>query len=226
MSADSDQAALEIARLEREKRIAVLEKRTRQRDPVGVKPLVALVGILGCAAIAWVVRLDLAYLVSPRQPLSLGAEGDYKFEALQSNRYAQIHGVPTLRGAYSVERGTVYVVVGLRDTPILLRRPALPGEEWNPNRGGPPPQPNQTPFAVRGRLLSQDDASRYQEGFQKLTDLGQVRPRDGKLWILIEGQQPGRDLVTALIASGLMLFSLLNLYLLVRGMAHRVRPET
>jgi hypothetical protein len=174
---------------------------------------------LGIAAAAWLLsmeRQDLAYFFSDREPISLGAEGDYHFDRLASNRYAQIHGTPTLRGAYAKEGGSVFVVLGLRDTPVLVRRPALPNEEWTP--GKVPPQPDPRPFGVRGRLLSEQDAQKYRDGFEKLRGFGEVRPREGKLWILMEGERPGGDRGALLISAALVLFALLNLGFLIRSL--------
>jgi hypothetical protein len=204
----------------RDARIAHLEARLN-RPPVGVKWPVALLALAGACALLVLQKNDLGYFFSPRAPISLGSEGEYRFDALQSNRYAEIHGIPTLRGAYSVERGTTYVVVGLRHTPILVRRAALPGEEWT---GATPPHPDQRPFAVRGRLLSQVDAKRFRDGFEKMLSMGEVKPLDGKLWILVEGEQPMRDLPTFFWMVGLGTFAAVNLFFLVQSLrSKRVR---
>jgi hypothetical protein len=207
----------ESTREKRDKRIAQLEARV-SLPPIGVKWPVALVAIVLASGLLWMQRNDVRYFFSSRAPLSLGAEGEYRFDHLQSNRYAEIHGTPTLRGAYSVERGTTYVVIGLRHTPILVRRAALPGEEWT---GPTPPHPDQRPFAVRGRLLSQEDAKRYQDGFVKLLSMGETKPLDGKLWILIEGEAPMRDLPTFFWMVGLALFALVNLYFIAQSIRRR-----
>ena len=190
---------------------------------MGVKAPVAVLGILAAGAMLWLDRVELAYFVSPRAPLTLGAEGDYRFEALASNRYAQVHGQPTRRGAYSVEQGNTFVVIGLRDTPLLVRRSALPGENWTP--GGRPPQPNQTPFAVRGRLLRRAQASRFEQGFVQLMATEEVRPRDGQLWILIEGQRPGSDWKVLMTATALLAFAAINGWLLWKELAFRWGKE-
>jgi hypothetical protein len=222
---------------DRDARIAELEARLTRRSGVGVKAPVALIAILAAGGLMWLQRLDVEYYFSSREPVTLGSEGDYRFESLTPNRYAQVHGIPTARGAYSSEKGTTYVVVGLRDTPVLVRRPALPGEDWK--QGSTPPQPNQSPFGVRGRLLScvvvekpeggigcgSGEAARYEEGFHKLAELGEVRPRDGKLWILIQGDSPRSNLGTLAWMTGLVLFAAINGWLLWRDLAHRLRKK-
>lgn len=163
----------------------------------------------------WQLRGDLAYHFSPKEPLFLGAEGAYQFGLLASNRYAQVHGTPSSRGAYSVEDGTTYVVVGLTGTPLLVRRRAMPHEAWTP--GTRPPRPDQTPFAVRGRLVSRADAGRYEEAFRVLESSTELSPGGG-LWLLIEGERPGEDPATALWLFGLGAFAAVNLWFAFRAL--------
>ncbi|MBZ4416982.1 hypothetical protein [Myxococcus sp. RHSTA-1-4] len=201
---------------ERDRRIAELEARMARRR-VGVKPVSAVLAIAVALVLLGMQWRDLAYFFSPREPLTLGAEGAYRVGALDSNRYAQVHGVPTVRGAY--ERGgdgALYVLVGLRESPFMVRRAALPGEEWRTGR--PPPQPDQRPFAVRGRLLVEDEAPRYREALTLLRSMGEVQPHDGKLWLIVEGERPGADRGRVLVALALLAFIALNAVLLVKGL--------
>src|SRR6185436_2589851 len=110
-------------------------------------------------------RQDIAYVFAPRAPILLGREGEYHFDRLRSNRYVQLHGSPTTRGFYCLEKREACVLVGFHGTPIVVRRRTLPGERWEP--GQTPPQPDQRPFSVGGRLLAQEDAERYREAFEK-----------------------------------------------------------
>ncbi|WP_164017297.1 hypothetical protein [Pyxidicoccus trucidator] len=203
---------------ERDRRIAELEARAARRR-VGVKPLAALVAIAVALALLGMQRLDLAYFFSPRSPLTLGTEGAYRHEALVSNRYAQVHGIPTARGAYEQADGNLYVLVGLRESPFVVRRGALSGEQWTPGR--PPPQPDQRPFAVRGRLLSEEDAPRYREALALLRSMGELQPHEGRLWLLIEGEQPGADRGLVLVSLALLAFIALNAVLLFKGLRRR-----
>ena len=63
---------------ERTTRIDELEARLSRRPAVGVMPPVALLALVGAVAMGVMQREDLAYYFSPREPLSLGAEGDYR----------------------------------------------------------------------------------------------------------------------------------------------------
>jgi hypothetical protein len=209
-------------REEREQRIAELEARLARRKRGGVKPSVALVAIVVSLALLWMQRQELLYFFSPATPLSLGAEGDYRYEALVSNRYAQLHGIPTVQGAYERDGDAVYVLVGLRESPFVVRRPALPGEDWVP--GKTPPRPDPRPFAVRGRLLAEEDAPRYQEAFALLRSKGEVQPLGGRLWIVIEGQRPWQDWGRMVVALLLVLFTGANAVFLARGLRRAPPP--
>jgi hypothetical protein len=198
---------------DRDERIAELEARLSRRPSVGVKPPVALAALVGACALLWMQQLDATYYFSSKEPISLGAEGDYHFDRAASNRYAEVRGVPTLRGAYGEEGGKTFVIVGLRDTPLLVKRATLDTERWTPGRTAP--QPDQRPFAVRGRLLAKDDAEVYQDGFKRLEEMGEVKPR----WILIESDRPGTDFKAAAWVGGIGAFAALNLWFLLRGLA-------
>ena len=198
---------------ERAERIAQLEARLQRRGTVGVSPFVAATALVGALALLWMQRADAAYFLAPATPITLGSEGDYHFDRAVTNRYAQVRGVPTSRGAWGHEGSGAFVVVGLRDTPLLVKRAPLPGEEWKP--GAPPPQPDQRPFTVRGRLLAREDAQRFEaDGFTKFEEMGEVRPR----WILLEGARPGGDFGAMAWLGGLVGFAGLNLWFLVRGL--------
>ncbi|MCY1076551.1 hypothetical protein [Archangium lansingense] len=203
---------------ERDERIAELEKRIQRRG-VGVKAPVAVLALVVGGVLLGLLWKDLAYFFSPRTPLTLGTEGEYRYDVLESNRYVQLHGVPTLRGAYGREGEDVYVVVGLRESPFLVRRRALPGEEWTP--GGVPPRPDPRPFGVRGRLLAEEDAERYREGFKLLREMREVQPKDGRLWLVVEGERPGGDKGVVLVALLLVTFMLGNAALLYRGLKRK-----
>ncbi len=193
---------------EREAAIAELEQRVRRRR-FGIRWPTALAAILMAVALLWMQRADLAYFFSSREPITLGTSEAYHFDRLASNRYAQIHGTPITRGAFMQDGDQVFVVVGLQGTPVLVKRPALPTEDWDPRL--PAPQPDQRPFGVRGRLLSEEDASKYQQGFEILRSASGVVPRDGKLWLLIAHESPGED------RGGAMLFGLLGIFILANG---------
>ncbi|MCE9666827.1 hypothetical protein LY474_03280 [Myxococcus stipitatus] len=214
----NEPVSVESAREERERRIAELESRLARRR-VGVRPWAAAMAIGVGLVFLGMLRRDLVYFFSSRVPVTLGVEGAYRPEVLASNRYAQVHGVPTSRGAYERDDGRLYVLVGLRESPFVVRRQALPGEEWVPGR--PPPPPDATPFAVRGRLLSEEDAPRYRDALALVRGMGEVLPQDGRVWLLVEGERPGEDRGLVLVALGLVAFIALNGALLISGLVRR-----
>ncbi|MCC6337646.1 MAG: hypothetical protein IT380_27100 [Myxococcales bacterium] len=199
---------------ERERFIAELEKDVR-RPGVGVLPPVAAIALCGALFLLVWMRADFAYFVSPRDPIELGAEGDYHLERAASNRYAQVHGVPSARGWYVDEAEGSFVIVGVNDTPLLLRRVTFPDEARD--QAGKRPQPRQNPFFARGRLLGREDASRYADVF------GQYEAWSGAkaTWLLLAEQPPGADRSTLLYGSFLSVFALVNAWLLVRGLVGR-----
>jgi len=195
-------------------RIEQLERRTSRRV-TGVQLPLALV-CLG-AAIYFLVRQApaVAYYFSSPEPVTLGSEGSYRFDRLRSNTYVQVHGVPLRTAFYGVERGQKIVVVPLQDTPLVVRRPLLPSEEWVP--GKPPPPPDPRPFGVRGRLLREDDVGAYHEAFPQMRTLAGLRPIDGRLWVVVEGEHPGEDRGALIVGLLLVAFAGLNVVLAVQG---------
>jgi hypothetical protein len=191
--------------------------------------------IAGCAVLMWMQRADIAYFFSSREPVVLGAEGDYHFELLAPNRFARVHGVPGVRGAWSTEGSDHNVIVAIRDTPLLVVRPPVGGEEWK--TGSTPPQPLQTPFAVGGRvvqctLTAKGDGAtgcaeggKYEDAFGKIAGFGEVRARDGKLWMIISGAKPGEDSATLAWMTAFGLLALLNAWFVYRDVSHRLRAR-
>lgn len=155
---------------------------------------------------------DVAYYFSARDPILLGVEGNYLFDRAVSNRYATLHGAPTVRAPYAVEGEKTVVFVGVQGSPLIVKRAALPSEAWTPGSTPPPPDPRS--FTVSGRLLSRADAYRYADAFEKHDSYGELKPK----WILIEGARPGGD-VAAIGWFGLVLaFAGVNVWLLMRGL--------
>ena len=206
---------------EREARIAELQAQLRARRASYVRGPVALVCLLGTAYLLFREMPDASYALSASEPLTLGREGDYRLDGLRSNRYVQVHGTPTATAFWGQDRQGPFVVVGLLDTPLLVRRAPLPSETWL--AGHAPPPPEQTPFAVRGRLLKDSDAPAYREAFLRARELPGMRPLQGKLWIVLEGEHPRGDwgaLGTALL---LLLFGAFNAWLLLDALRRRRR---
>ena len=204
---------------ERDTRIAELEARLRSPRRAGVRFPVAVVCCLGALYLLYRELPDAAYALSAPTALTLGREGEYRFEALANNRYVQVHGTPTLSAFWGKDSQGPFLVLGLQDTPLLVRRAPLPGETWL--EGRPPPPPLQASFAVRGRLLDEAHAPAYREAFQRGRQLSGLLPRDGKLWIVLEGERPREDFGAVFTAVLLLLFAGLNGWLALKALGRR-----
>jgi len=189
---------------ERDTRIAELEARLRSPRRAGVRFPVAVVCCLGALYLLYRELPDAAYALSAPTALTLGREGEYRFEALANNRYVQVHGTPTLSAFWGKDSQGPFLVLGLQDTPLLVRRAPL-----------------QASFAVRGRLLDEAHAPAYSEAFQRGRQLSGLLPRDGKLWIVLEGERPREDFGAVFTAVLLLLFAGLNGWLALKALGRR-----
>lgn len=201
---------------ERDEFIAKLEADLQKKPRAGLLPPVAAVALVASVGLAVSYFHDAAYFFSSREPIELGAEGSYHLERAVTNRYAQLHGVPSARGWYVEEAAGAFVIVGVNDTPVAVRRVTF--EDENRRLGdGKRPQPRQNPFFARGRLLSRDDASKYEEALREYDAWSGTRVR----WLLLAEAPPGKDLASAAMFGGALAFALLNLWLLKRGLTRR-----
>lgn len=194
--------------------IAELESGLKRRG-VGVLPPVAAIAVVCALFLMGWMRADVAYFFSPKEPIELGVEGDYRLEAAVSNRYAQVHGIPAIRGWYTQEKDGDFVLLGLTESPIMVRRSTFVDEQLN--REGKRPQPRQNPFFARGRLLSVSDASRYAEAVSQYQQWSGAKVQ----WVLLAEQPPGRDFGTVAMFGFLVLFAGLNAWLFARGLRRR-----
>lgn len=197
---------------DREKLIAQME-RDLARPRVGLLPPVAALAVAAAVVLAWMMKDDASYFFSSPTPIELGAEGDYHLDRAVSNRYAQVHGVPTLRGWYVEEKDGSFVVLGLNDTNLLVKRVTFEDE----NKRLPDnkrPQPRQNPFFARGRLLSRADAEKYEDVFKEYETWSGAPAK----WLLIAEQPPGKDFKAMAMFAFVIVFGIVNCWLLVRGL--------
>ncbi|MBL8914315.1 MAG: hypothetical protein JNM17_26655 [Archangium sp.] len=209
------------AHLDEQQKLIEKMERDLEKPNVGVLPPVAALAMLAALALAYWMKTDVEYFFSSRVPIELGAEGDYHVDQAVSNRYAQIHGVPTVKGWYVEEKDGSFVVIGLNDTKVLVKRVTFEDE----NRrlpDGKRPQPRQNPFFARGRLMSRVDAERYEDVFKEYEAWsGGVKAE----WMLMAEQPPGKDYGSAGMFSFVMVFALVNAWLFVRGLTLKRRPK-
>lgn len=224
MPENSSDASGELEQ-ERKARLEELEARLERPSAVGVTPVLAAVVLVATLYLCLRQWPDAAYFWSSPEPVDLGVEGDYHFERLASNTYVQLHGAPTSRASYGRDGQLTVVVVGVRDTKLLLARPALATEDWL--AGKPPPPPDPRSFSVRGRLLSKVDASaRWADAFEKHQGFGELTPE----WLVVESERPRQSVAAIGWFGVLAAFAALNAWLLLRGLrallARLGRPET
>ncbi len=201
---------------ERDGFIAKLEADLQKKPRIGLLPPVAAVALVASLALAVSYFDDVSYFFSSRDPIELGAEGSYHFDRALTNRYAQLHGVPTVRGWYVEEAAGAFVILGVSDTPIAVRRVTF--EDENKRLGdGKRPQPRQNPFFARGRLLSREQAGKYEEALREYDAWSGTKVQ----WLLLAETPPGKDWASAAIFGGLLAFAALNLWLLKRGLTGR-----
>ena len=203
---------------DREKLIAQLEKNLA-RPRVGLLPPVAALAFCAALTLAWWMRVDASYFFSSPTPIELGAEGDYHLDRAVSNRYAQVHGVPTVRGWYVEEKDGSFVVLGLNDTPLLVKRVTFE-EEIRRLPDGKRPQPRQNPFFARGRLLSRADAAKYEDVFREHEAWNGGAKAS---WLLIAEQPPGKDFSGVAMFAFVLVFAAVNAWLFVRGLTLKRR---
>ncbi len=197
---------------DRDELIAQLEK-SLARPRVGLLPPVAALAMVAAFVLAWWMRSDVEYFFSSQAPIELGAEGGYHLENAVSNRYAQVHGVPTARGWYVQEKDGSFVVVGINDTDLLVKRVSFEDE----NRrlpDGKRPQPRQTPYFARGRLLSRVDGEKYEDVFKEHETWSGAPAK----WLLMAEQPPGKDFGGVAMFGFVLLFAAVNGWLFVRGL--------
>ncbi len=175
-------------------------------------PPVAALALCGAAFLVWWMWGDISYFWSPRDPIELGAEGEYRFDRALTNRYAQVHGAPLGRGWYAQEKDGDFVLLPVSDTPLVLRRSTFPDEQ--PGRDGKRPQPRLNPFSARGRLLSRADAGRYADAVLRI----EAWSGQPVKWLLVAEQRPGSDLSVMVSLAFLLAFGALNGWLFVRGL--------
>jgi hypothetical protein len=216
---ENQKSEIDERREDQSKRIAELEAKLARPRNVGVTPVVAVVALLFIGALLWDQWADVEYqFIAPKEAIDLGSEGAYRFDLAQSNRYVQIHGSPSPRGWYWVERNTTVVAIGILETPVILRRPTLPNEAWTP--GEPPPRPDARPFTVKGRLLSRNEApAKYADAFKGYEAWSGAPAK----WILLQEDKPGGDLGGQAWLVLLAAFWAFNFWLLIRGTLRLIR---
>lgn len=191
--------------------------------PRGRSGLSLSMTLLGLGLAAWLLydmRADFSYWLggAPEVELGDGANGVPKNQA--DNVPARVQGKPGPVADRFTFWGRRYEIVAIRGTSILVRR-NLPGPEVPLPPGKAPPPPDQAPFAARGRLLRDDSIPAYAHAFQTLAERGEAVPREGHLWVLLDGELPRKGWRTPAILPGLLAIAGMNVFAIVRYLRRR-----
>jgi hypothetical protein len=185
--------------------------RRRVTLPFGVVAIALLV----CAYFLWDLLPALRYWGSAGEAVDLGRPGSYHLERASDGLYARIEGVAGQAMNLSVRwmwlSETRYDLLAVRDTNILVRR--------SPRSAAPP-------LTAQGRLILDRFIPEYAQAFQNLAAArGGAQPRDGHLYVLLDGERPRSGWAVPLQAAGLLALILLNAGSLIRAVGRSRRAD-
>ncbi len=168
-----------------------------RRSPVWAVPALAL-----CAWLLWDSWPDVAYFLSSRQPIDLGAPGAYHLERAVPNRLVRLAGAPAAAvGIADARAREERAVLGLRGLNLAVDRPG---------RG--------TPAAVyEGRLLPASRSADYAAAVAALRSRGWEAGE--RVLVLRDGERPGGRWAPLAWSAVLLVVALLN----ARALAHALR---
>jgi hypothetical protein len=166
-------------------------------------PLFAALALAACAFLLWDLWPDVAYALSSRAAIDLGAPGAYHLDRARANRLHRIAGLPAASvGAIAGRGGEERTVVGLAGTSLLVDRPG---------RGGPP-------GVYEGRLLARSRSLDYAPFVGALRERG-FDP--GERWaVLRDGERPGDRLGRPALALVVLAVAAVNARALLRRLLH------
>jgi hypothetical protein len=176
----------------------------RRRSPLlDRSPVFAAFAIAACAFVGWSLWPDVAFLLSSRTAIDLGAPGEYQLDRARPNRLHRVAGLPAASvRAVTTRGGEERTVVGLAGTNLLVDRPG---------RGVPP-------AVYEGRLLPRAQRADYAPFVAALRDRG--FDAGDRFMVLRDGERPGERWWYALLAVAVLAIAAVNLRALVR----RLRP--
>jgi len=165
--------------------------------------------VLGLALSAYLLfdnRELFSYWASAAAPIELGAAGGYQLERLAENLPAHIQGAPGPVSRRFERFAQRYELVAVRGTPVLVRRRlAKDALLLDP-----------APFSATGRLVSDTALPEYREVYAVLAGRGEAVPRNGHLWVLLDGELPRSGWQTPALLAALLALLVLNVVALAR----------
>jgi len=164
-------------------------------------PVFALPALCACLWLLWDLWPDVAFFLSSRQPVDLGAPGAYRVERALPNRLVRVAGVPVAQVRASEARGKEErAVLGLRGVNLAVDRPAGAGPT----------------LVYEGRLLPRSRAADYGEAVAALRARGWEA---GDRWLVLrDGERPRARWTPLLLSLLLCLVAAVNARALVRAL--------
>ncbi len=161
-------------------------RQPRRRPVFSLSPPVAALALAAIAWLLWDMWPEVAYFLSPKEPIDLGVPGAYHLERAVPNRLCRIAGAPMamVKGTES-RSGSERRVLGLLGVNLAVDRP-----------GGAGPA-----IVYEGRLLPARRGGEYAPFVDALKQRGW---RAGDRWLVLrDGERPrtgwGRPLLSALL---------------------------
>jgi hypothetical protein len=172
----------------------------RRRPAFSVSPIVAALALAAIAWLLWGLWPDVAYFLSSKEPIDLGAPAAYHLERAVPNRLCRIVGAPvaSVRGIES-RGGAERRVVGLLGVNLVVD-----------GAGGAGPA-----TVYEGRLLPVRRSTEYAPFVDALKQRGW---RAGEGWLVLrDGDRPRRRWGRPLLSVVLLALGALNLKALSRA---------
>jgi hypothetical protein len=172
----------------------------RRESPLLVRsPVFAVLALAVSGWLLFDLASDVAYFMTPLEPLDLGGAGSYRLDLARENRLVQVRGELAEAVSVTVSRtGQERTVGRIAGTNLLVDRPG---------RGGPP--------IYEGRLVPARQRGEYAEA------VGVLRARGaplGEAWLVVrDGERPRTQWLQALGAFLLTLLVAVNLRALVKS---------
>jgi hypothetical protein len=162
-------------------------------------PVFAVPALCACLWLLWDLWPDVAFFISTREPVDLGAPGAYRVERALPNRLVRVAGVPAAQVRASDRRGKEdRAVLGLRGVNLAVDRPAGAGPT----------------LVYEGRLLPRSRAADYGEAVAALRARGWEA---GDRWLVLrDGERPRSRWVPPILSLLLALVAAVNARALLR----------
>lgn len=170
-----------------------------------------LLSIVAAAALAFALRHDLRYALSPTAPIELGSSSSSSELVAASHRYVSLRGIPGAVGAVDYRRPLgrgLYRLAPLVDRPDIFVELRLP--EGDPTRFVPP-------TSVQGRLVPLDEGGARFSNVREMLARTTGHSVPASAWLLEQGAAPSFVAAGAVIAAIALLLAAFQVAFLLAG---------